>query len=84
MHLAQAIVAEAAADRRRSGKRYFMSSWPRPTALTFFLGQRARGFGELILYEFAFDTNVPGAYTASIRLPAPKPGAAAPVLMETR
>ena len=40
-----------------------------PNALTFFLGQHARSFGSLTLYEYDFDTNAPGAYSPSVSLP---------------
>ena len=40
-----------------------------PNALTFFLGQHARSFGSLTLYEYDFDTNAPGAYSPSLSLP---------------
>lgn len=40
-----------------------------PNALIFFLGQLARSFGEIILYEYDFTRNAPGAYEPSIRFP---------------
>lgn len=84
LHLAQAIVAEvrrrSAAERQATLHLFFAA----PTALAFFLGQRARGFGPLVLYEYAFDSNLPGGYNASIRLPSTEAGAAAPVNTESR
>ncbi|RPH56466.1 SAVED domain-containing protein, partial [bacterium] len=40
-----------------------------PNALLFFLGQLARSFGEVQLYEHDFGSGKPGAYVRSLRLP---------------
>ena len=40
-----------------------------PNGLVFFLGRLARSLGPIQLYEHDFDTNAPGAYSASLRLP---------------
>lgn len=40
-----------------------------PNALAFFLGQLSRGFGRLVLYEFAYEAGAPGAYSSSASLP---------------
>jgi hypothetical protein len=42
-----------------------------PNALLFFLGQLARSFGEVQLYEHDFPSGKPGAYVPSLRLPVP-------------
>jgi len=42
-----------------------------PNALLFFLGQLARSFGEVQLYEHDFESKKPGAYMPSLRLPVP-------------
>ena len=39
-----------------------------PNGFTFFLGQLARPLGPLRLYEYAFGSGVPGAYTPSVDL----------------
>jgi hypothetical protein len=41
-----------------------------PNGFLFFLGQLARGFGDCILYEYLFESNMPGAYMPSIRFNA--------------
>jgi hypothetical protein len=40
-----------------------------PNSLVFFIGQMARSFGKLSLYEYNFETNNPGDYWPSVRLP---------------
>lgn len=40
-----------------------------PNVFMFHLGQLARGFGAIQLYEYDFDTNKPGSYLSSLRLP---------------
>jgi hypothetical protein len=40
-----------------------------PNGLTFFIGQTSRSFGPCVLYEYDFDSNVPGAYEPSLRFP---------------
>ena len=40
-----------------------------PNALAFFLGQMSRGFGRLVMYEFAHEAGTPGAYSPSASLP---------------
>jgi hypothetical protein len=40
-----------------------------PNALLFFLGQLARNFGQVQLYEHDFGSGKPGAYIPSLRLP---------------
>ncbi|MBI4525146.1 MAG: SAVED domain-containing protein [Deltaproteobacteria bacterium] len=43
--------------------------WAAPNAFVFFLGQLARSLGPCVLYEYDFDTNIPGAYEPSLCLP---------------
>ncbi len=72
LHLAQAIAGEI---RRRTPKEragilhVFIAA---PKAVTFFLGQEARSFGRVILYEYDQEANTPEAYAASISLPVAK------------
>jgi len=40
-----------------------------PNVFPFYLGQLATGLGRIQMYEFAYGTGVPGAYTPSIALP---------------
>lgn len=71
LHLAQAVVSEArrrTSQERQATLHLFFAA---PKALVFFLGQRARGFGPLVLYEYEFERNLPGGYVASFRLPSP-------------
>jgi hypothetical protein len=42
-----------------------------PNALVFFVGQLAKSFGPVQLYEHDFPTKKPGAYMPSLRLPVP-------------
>ena len=53
--------------RGREGPLHVFSA--APNGLVFFLGRLARSLGPIQLYEHDFDTNTPGAYSASIRLP---------------
>ena len=53
--------------RGREGSLHVFSA--SPNGLMFFLGRLARSLGPIQLYEHDFDTNEPGAYSASIRLP---------------
>jgi len=58
-----------------------------PNALMFFLGQHARSFGRFTLYEFDFDSGVPGAYQPSLSFPplsSAQPCAPAISLTESR
>ncbi|TWT01856.1 SAVED domain-containing protein [Planomicrobium sp. CPCC 101079] len=51
----------------RLGKMHiFMSG---PNALTFFIGQNARAFGKFTLYEYNFETRIPGDYESSFSFP---------------
>ena len=53
--------------RGREGPLHIFSA--APNGLVFFVGRLARSLGPIQLYEHDFDTNAPGAYSASIRLP---------------
>ena len=60
-------VREWGGFRGREGPLHVFSA--APNGLVFFLGRLARSLGPIQLYEHDFDTNAPGAYSASIRLP---------------
>ena len=45
---------------------FFMAA---PCALVFLLGQRSRGFGEMIIYEFDFEQQKGGSYFKGISIP---------------
>jgi hypothetical protein len=66
--LAQALVAtirSRTAEERLTRLHVFASA---PNALVFWLGQQARGFGDVVLYEFDFERNTPGGYVPAIEL----------------
>jgi hypothetical protein len=49
-----------------------------PNALTFWLGQRARGFGRCVVYEYDFERNTPGGYSPGLEFPPPAASAPTP------
>ena len=53
--------------RSREGPLHVFSA--APNGLVFFLGRLSRSLGSIQLYEHNFDTNEPGAYSASLKLP---------------
>lgn len=65
--LAQALVAELR-EHRKSGQvtHLFMAA---PNGFSFVLGQHLRPVGPAIVYEFDFESGVPGAYRAGVALP---------------
>ncbi len=66
--LAQALVAtlrNRTAEERLARLHVFASA---PNALVFWLGQQARGFGDVVVYEFDFERNIPGGYVAALEL----------------
>lgn len=68
--LAQSLAKILKTDRtpkERLGRLHIFSA--APNGLMFFLGQVARSFGEIALYEYDFSQNIPGAYEQSIALP---------------
>jgi hypothetical protein len=69
--LAQALTLRIRARtiRERQGTLHLFIS--APNAFLFYLGQLARGLGRIRMYEYDFDSGAPGAYKASIELPAP-------------
>jgi hypothetical protein len=69
--LAQEMVARVRSQRtteERGGVLHIFAS--APNGLVFRLGQVSRSLGRLQLYEFDFDSMVPGAYCPSIVLPS--------------
>lgn len=69
-HLAEdviKIVREWDGFRIREGSLHIFSA--APNGLVFFLGRLSRSLGSIQLYEHDFDTNEPGAYSASLKLP---------------
>jgi hypothetical protein len=65
-HISSQLKTQRNPQERASRIHIFFAA---PNALTFFLGQHARSFGSLTLYEYDFDTNAPGAYSPSASLP---------------
>ena len=65
--LAQALVAELR-EHRMSGQtvHLFMAA---PNGFSFVLGQHLRPIGPAVVYEFDFESGVPGAYEAGVTLP---------------
>lgn len=61
--IAQIAKTQRSPDEREGILHIFSSA---PNSLLFFLGQLARGFGSCILYEYNFESNLPGAYQPSI------------------
>lgn len=68
---AAAIIQRRTAEERQARLHVFASA---PNALMFWLGQRARGFGRTVVYEYDFERNTPGGYSAGLEFP---PAAAA-------
>jgi hypothetical protein len=69
LELAQAIawqIRGRTLDERRGVLHLFAAA---PNALLFFLGQLARGLGRIQLYEYDFESGLPGAYRPSLLLP---------------
>lgn len=54
-------------SEERSGTLHIFAA--APNGLVFLLGQLAHGFGQCIMYEYAFEQNLPGAYEVSISFP---------------
>lgn len=72
LQLAQAVTAllkQRSAHERREILHIFAAA---PNGFMFVLGQLSHSFGRIQLYEYDFDSNAPGAYTPSIRLPFAK------------
>lgn len=65
--LAQALIAELR-RHRKSGQvvHLFMAA---PNGFSFVLGQHLRPVGPSVVYEFDFESGVPGAYKAGVALP---------------
>ena len=65
--LAQALVAELR-EHRKSGQtvHLFVAA---PNGFSFVLGQHLRPIGPAVVYEFDFESGVPGAYQAGVALP---------------
>lgn len=68
IHLAQQLEARIRSRslHEREGVLHIFAA--APNAFTFRLGQLARGFGAIQLYEYDFDTNKPGGYMPSLKL----------------
>lgn len=68
--LTEALVAKAKVGRGRIATppttHLFIAA---PNAFTFFLGQRQRAIGRLMLYEYDFDQGLDGSYAPSLHLP---------------
>ena len=65
--LAQALVAELRAHRRRGQTAHMFIA--APNAFSFVLGQHLTAVGPTIIYEFNFESGAPGVYEAGIALP---------------
>ena len=68
--LAQGVASSLRTERtlreRKEAMHLFLSA---PAGFSFFLGRLAQSFGPVVVYEYDFETNAPGAYQAGIRLP---------------
>jgi hypothetical protein len=64
-----AILKDRSADERREILHLFGAA---PNGFMFVLGQLSHSFGRIQLYEYDFESNTPGAYTPSIKLPIEK------------
>lgn len=65
--LIEALIARVRQERTQSaGKHLFIAA---PNFFTFFLGQRLRALGEIVVYEYDFDGPEPREYHAAFRLP---------------
>ena len=65
--LAQALVVELRKHRKRDQTVHlFMAA---PNGFSFVLGQHLRPVGPAVVYEFDFESGVPGAYEAGVTLP---------------
>jgi hypothetical protein len=64
--LASSLKTERSLEERKEAMHLFLAA---PAGFSFFLGQLAASFGRVVGYEYDFETNAPGAYVASIRLP---------------
>lgn len=65
---AAAIIQRRTPEERHARLHIFASA---PNALVFWLGQRARGFGPTVVYEYDFERNTPGGYTPGMEFPPP-------------
>lgn len=63
--LSSSLKVQRTPSERREPMHLFVAA---PAGFTFFLGQLGRSFGPTIMYEYAFETNAPGAYRPGIRL----------------
>jgi hypothetical protein len=59
--------AERTPEERQATLHIFMAG---PNAFALFLGQVARSFGQCVVYEYDFDSNLPGAYQPALVFPA--------------
>jgi SMODS-associated and fused to various effectors sensor domain len=68
--LAQELVStlrkERSLEERTQPVHLFISA---PAGFSFFVGRLAQSLGALVVYEYDFETNAPGAYEPGIRLP---------------
>ncbi len=61
------IIRQKRSSEERQGVLHFFAA--APNALVFFIGQQGRGWGQMILYEYDFESNLLGNYQASLHLP---------------
>lgn len=64
--IARYLKTERTHNERHSRLHLFIAA---PNGLTFFLGQLARGFGQIALYEYNLEQNRPGDYCPSLHFP---------------
>jgi hypothetical protein len=64
--LSSSLKVQRTPSERREPMHLFVAA---PAGFTFFLGQLGQSFGPTTVYEYAFETNAPGAYRPGIRLP---------------
>jgi hypothetical protein len=65
--VSRTMKAERTPEERQATLHIFMAG---PNAFALFLGQVARSFGQCVVYEYDFDSNLPGAYQPALVFPA--------------
>lgn len=68
--LAQQLVAKARRKRSIQPNSHLHLFFAAPNGLVYFMGRHARALGNIVLYEYDFETNAPGGYSESLRLPS--------------
>jgi hypothetical protein len=64
--LSVALRTERTHDERENTSHLFLAA---PVGFSFLLGRFAQGFGPVVVYEYDFESNAPGAYQPGVRVP---------------